>query len=327
MQQAFPSQGGGQDASPGPAGAAAAPSPATDAALAAGLLASFEAGGEASAAAMEVLLQPGVFGRLSFEPVGCRAVQLALDAADRHQAVELAAKLRGRVVESVRSPHANYVLQKVIKVLAPQEVPFIVDELAASGLDLARHEYGCRIFCRLLEHSASSPAVAALLDAELASAESDGELLRHTFGHHVVECALEHGLPRQRQAVVAIARKNLMGNAWNRNAAYVVEKALLYGTAEERAALTTDFAACSSSDLAALARSQFGSMVMRALLRQPQPCAATQRIQDVLKHPAMIAHLRGTKHGRRLLEERSLGLMRRFAARGSQQRPAGMWWG
>jgi len=97
-----------------------------------------------------------------------------------------------------------------------------------------------------------------------------------------------------------------MRNAWNRNAAYVVEKALLYGTPDDRDALASEFLVNSSGDLAALARSQFGSMVMRALLRLPGP--STQKLQELLSTSAAVAQLRATKHGRRLLDDHGLGL-------------------
>jgi len=258
----------------------------------------------ARAEAIEALKEPHVAQRLSFDAHGCRVVQLALEVADRQAAAEFAGQLRTHVVEATRSPHANYVLQKVVKVLLPQEVPFIVEELSTFAPELARHEYGCRIFCRLLEHAAASSDVASLLDAALGQGE---DLLRHTFGHYVVECALEHGQMRQRQAIVAALLRNPLRNAWNRNAAYVVEKALLYSCQDDRRILSNAFAAAPASELVALARNQFGSMVVRALLRQPFDSVET--IREALCAPSAIVQLRGTKHGRRLLEDRAFGLL------------------
>lgn len=284
---------------------------AADTSLAADLLAKLNAGGDALTQAVATLRQPGVFRRLSFERAGCRAVQLALDVVDRRTAATLAAGLHGCVAEAVKSPHANYVLQKIIKVLTPQEVPFVVDELSAASLDIARHEYGCRIYCRLLEHAAADEHTAWLIDEVLLETE---ELVRHTFGHHVVECALEHGLPHQRHQIISTLRKDLMHNAGNRNAAYVVEKALLYGSPEDRQGLASDLVSHSSRDVVSLARNQFGSMVVRALLRQPGPSA--QKLQEHLG--SATAQLKATKHGRRLLDDHGLG-----SARGQAVQPGG----
>jgi len=282
------------------------PSLATDTRLAAHIGERLSGDADAWNEAVALLREPGVTRRLSFEPQGCRAVQFALEGVDRQVAAEMASQLRGRIIEAMRSPHANYVLQKMIKVLTPQEAPFIVEEVSPLGAELARHEYGCRIFCRLLEHAAGSPSVVNLLDVTLSEAD---ELLRHAFGHYVVECALEHSLPQQRHTIVEALLRNPMRNAWNRNAAYVCEKALLYSDQEERRALVEEFANVPPAELSALARNQFGSMVMRAALRQPFDAA--RRIQEALTAPGNVAQLKGTKHGRRLLEDISFGPHRR----------------
>lgn len=285
---------------------------ATDASLALELTAQLNAGGTQRAKAIAKLKAPGVTRRLSFEAAGCRAVQLALDVADRQSASDLAFALRGLIPEAIRSPHGNYVLQKIIKILTPRETPFIVAEMSEAGLEFVKHEYGCRIFCRLLEHAASEPDVERLVDSVLGDVD---DLLRHTFGHHVVECALEHGLPYQRERIIAALRRNPMRNAWNRNASYVVEKALLYGSAEERSAIAADFLGSPAGELAALGRSQFGSMVIRALLRMPGETAA--KLQERLSGSAAQAQLRTTKHGRRLLEDHGVSAARATALAGA----------
>jgi len=259
------------------------------------------AGPEPLDKALARLREPGVARRLAFEPAGCRTLQLALDNLDRRAGAEVAEALKGQVIEAIRSPHANYVVQKIIKVLTPEEAPFVVQEVSQASWDLARHEYGCRIYCRLLEHAASEQSTSRLIDSVLGETE---ELLRHTFGHHVVECALEHGLPHQRKMIIDAIRRSPLRNAWNRNAAYVVEKALMYGNEEDRNNLAMDLLANPASDIAALARSQYGSMVVRAILRMSEPIAT--KAQECIRNPASLIQLKATKHGRRLLEDQGI---------------------
>merc|ERR1719188_131880 len=122
--------------------------------------------------------------------------------------------------------------------------------------------------------------------------------------HHVAECALEHGLPHQKRLLVNGLRKDLMRNSRNRNAAYVVEKALLYGSPEDRHTLAADLLSYPGGELSVLARSQFGSMVVRALLRSPEEI--TRQVQEHIRSTA--THIKGTKHGRRLLNDHDLGI-------------------
>jgi len=193
------------------------------------------AGGEARAASLAYLSEPGVVRRLSFEKAGCRVVQDALDVADRHTAAELAKDLRGCVVSAMQDPHGNYVVQKIIKTLTVREVPFVVEEIAAEGKALVWHEYGCRIFCRLIELAAHDESIVELLDGILSETDS---LARDTFGHHIVERVLEYGVPRQQRCVSRALREgSLVRNVWNPSAVHVLEKALEHGDKKDREAL------------------------------------------------------------------------------------------
>jgi len=262
------------------------------------LIAALAEGSKAQSVCLDLLLQPGVVRRLAFEAEGCRLVQLALEVADRHTATELADGLRGSVARLVLSPHGNYVIQKIIEVLTAQEVPFIVEELAEASLDLAQHEYGCRVYCRLLENAALDQHSQLLIDEVVADAEC---LVQHKYGHYVAECVVEHGLPRQQQRIIEALRQGLARNVQNRNAAYVIEKALLYAGREERERLAWDLLQMEPAHVVAIAGSPTGIGIARALLQQPTPIA--RKFQELLLHPTSQSRLCASKHGNRLLKQ------------------------
>lgn len=257
------------------------------------LLARLQAGGEERKAAMAALR--GQVRRLALEPFGCRLVQQALQVADQRGRLALVAELRGHVREAMDSPHGNYVVQEVVKVMPTTLVSFVAKELASAGAHAARHRYGCRIVCRLLEHTAADEATAALVDEILADA---ADLSRHVFGHHVIKSALEHGLDRQRLRIARALMPELMRNARNRNSSYVIEAALTHCPLEGQQAIAAELLR-SPSEIAALAHSQFGHHVMRALLRLPGEESATA-MHFMQKAAAQLA---ASKHGRRLLED------------------------
>mmetsp|Transcript_15813 Transcript_15813/g.36958 ORF Transcript_15813/g.36958 Transcript_15813/m.36958 type:complete len:398 (+) Transcript_15813:25-1218(+) len=253
------------------------------------------AGGEARQRALEALR--GHVEVLAFGAAGCRAVQLALDVADGCKAAELAAELRGHVLRAVRSPHANYVLQKAILTLPTAQSAFIAEELRGTGEKVACHRFGCRIFCRLLEHCASSVATEALVDEALEKAQT---LCCHTFGHYVAQAVLEHGLERQRQAVAAALLANLPAYMRHHSACHVLVDALSSGSAKERRAIVDRIFAV--PDLVGLAEDKFGSKVLQALLVLP----GEESKGLVPKLWAAAGQLQTTQHGRKLAE--SLGL-------------------
>mmetsp|Transcript_25352 Transcript_25352/g.69720 ORF Transcript_25352/g.69720 Transcript_25352/m.69720 type:complete len:397 (-) Transcript_25352:511-1701(-) len=262
------------------------------------LMESLEAGGKARASAVAALRSCIV--PLAFDAAGCRAVQLALHVADRKVSAELADELRGHVCEAIRSPHANYVIQKVIEVLPMAQAAFVAEELSGMGVEVARHRYGCRILCRLLEHSANDVGPVKLIDEVL---EGVGGLCRHSFGHYVIQSILEHGTPEQRHLIASALRAELARSVQNRNACYVIENALSYCSAEDRHALVEGLLSGGPGRLAALAQHQFGSHVVRALLRMPGE--GSQLALGQLR--AAASQLSATKYGRRLLEDFGLG--------------------
>lgn len=256
-----------------------------------------EAGGEASAAALQRLR--GSVRRQAFDAHGCRVVQLALQVADSHTAANLVQELHGHVRQAIGSPHANYVIQKVIEVMPTSLASFIAHELQGNGGLVARHRYGCRILCRLLEHSATDEETVRLVDEVLSESE---DLCRHSFARHVMQSILEHGLPAQRKLVASALRNDLLRNARNRNASYVIERALTYCDPSDRRALANELINSEgrrTGGLVALAQNQFGSYVVRALLRQPGDPA--WRTKGQLQ--SAVPQLQRTKYGQRLLEE------------------------
>lgn len=105
----------------------------------------------------------------------------------------LALELQGHVLAAARSACANYVLQKIIQVLRPQACQFIIDEIMKTPADvpiLARHQYGCRILQRLLEHC-QAQQMEGLVKLLLEDATA---LVRHNYGTFVMQQIFDFGI-------------------------------------------------------------------------------------------------------------------------------------
>jgi len=232
----------------------------------------------------------------AFEERGCRAVQLAFEVADRRTAAELLLELKGHVVRATESPHANFVIQKAIEVLPPSACRFVAEEIRGAGTDVARHCFGCRILQRLLQYMVDSPACVELIDEVLADAR---QLCCHLFGHYVMQAVLEHGQPHQRGRLYHVLTSEgprLVGHV---SACYVLEDALRLGSEEDQQSIGA--ALLASGGLVELAMKQYGSFVVRALLRSRVAAAFAAAVQ---LHNAE-AKLQKNRHGRRVLHEAS----------------------
>ncbi|CAJ1449931.1 unnamed protein product [Effrenium voratum] len=205
---------------------------------------------------------------LSCHQAGCRLVQLALESASQQQASELASELKGHVQQAMASPHANYVVQKIVTRLLWSSCSFVAEELLRAAVQMSHQRFGCRIFCRLLEFHARQDTALRLVDEILQEA---ADLCCHPFGHHVVQSILEHGFEQHCDVVAHVIGSDVLAFAKDQNASYLVEKVLCTSSLAYQEALL----AALRPFLAHLAVSRFGCYVARAVVEHPRTHRAT----------------------------------------------------
>lgn len=240
--------------------------------------------------------------RLAFDPQGCLIAQGALGAAAEHQLVQLANSLQGHIVDAMTNPHANYVVQKVVQVLPTQEIrTLVVAPLAGVACDLARDQFGCRIFQSLLEKCPSRD-IQSLIEELLAQV---AELCCHKYGNFVIQQILENGTPEQRGFVVRTLAVNPLGFSLDKTGSNVVEKALDVCSREDRWNLFLSLTN-SPATFETLACSKFGNYVARSLLylKGEDSAAVRARLRSLLpaEGPMLTAWHRSI-YGRRVLRE------------------------
>lgn len=248
--------------------------------------------GEAAGFGLEGLLVAGRVWSLSQEPIGCRQVQAALDAASSDKAREaLAGELRGHVVHASRCPHANHVLQKVVAVLRPGALQFVVEELLAGTVgQTARHKYGCRVVQRLVERC-HPHQVQRLVDRLVPETAALG---RHPYGNYVVQNLFGHGSEAQRRRMTEGLMKELRLLGSESCGCAVLGAALRHAGAEDRQQLARQLLE-EPGLLAFMACSRYGhAAVLRALdvLEGPELEVACDRLE------AEARSLRASRYGR-----------------------------
>lgn len=224
------------------------------------------------------------------------ASQLALEEARPDEAVVFATGLHGHVLQASRSLHANYVVQRMLVLLPPSVTGFIPRELRRSGAEVARHHFGCRILCRLLEHGSFSEqgSLAPLVEEILADCLP---LCKHTFGNYVIRHCLQFGLPAHQRWVSGVLLTDVYDVARHRYGSRVVQAVLQQGPPEER--LTVAWAlVADQAQLVALATCLSGRFVVQALLSMD--CEPASQAMQMLRDN--VARLRSSPHGQRLLE-------------------------
>jgi len=233
---------------------------------------------------------------MAFEPFGCRVIQLSLQMADATRKEAIVRELQGHVLDAISSPHANFVIQKAIEILPVTSASFVAEELKGHTSEVARHRFGCRILCRLVEHHlGGSSAATQLIDEMLQEAE---QLIHHNFARHVMELILEHGTAEQKHRMADAIRANLFHNAKNRNASYVVERALVFCDDSDRGAVAEELLVDSERFLT-LATHECGSHVAKAVLSLGGEAAS--RAKELLDNSA--GRVRASKYGKRVMDD------------------------
>merc|ERR1711865_1182292 len=231
--------------------------------------------------------------KMSLEPFGCRVIQLALDVASMAEKEALASELHNHVCLVTSSPHANFVIQKVIEVLPASSTNFVAEELVSKAVDLAQHRFGCRVLSRMVEHHlcgiTASPSTNKLIDELLL--ETD-QLIRHNFARHVLELILEHGSESHKHSIAKTIQNNIFYYAKNRCASYVLEKALSLCSASDAHTLISAILA-DPKEFRALAAHECGTHVVRAAMRSNTEDA--QKARDLLLEDAQ--QVKASKYG------------------------------
>jgi hypothetical protein len=201
--------------------------------------------------------------------VGSRTVQSAVEtAADDNARAQFAIELHGHVWEALECPHANFVLQKCISTLPSHLLQFIIDEIMSENhgaITAAQGRFGCRIIQRLLENCMPEQ-LQDLVDAIISDAKS---LAHHAFGNYVLQHILDYGVHENMYRLLHFVEQEAQELSFDPYAASVVVKALVVAPTEHVAVIVR--ALLSKSDqLARMAMSRHGGLVVQAVLEQAQ---------------------------------------------------------
>lgn len=247
----------------------------------------------------------GQVWKMSCDPVGCRLVQLALEASSQQEAARVASELHGHVLEAAASPHANYVIQKVVTQLTFNAARFVAVELRGACIRIAQHRFGCRILCRLLEYCGTQRLVLRLVDELLHGTE---DLCCDCFAHHVIQSVLEHGSDRHRRRIAAALLRDPLENAKHKHTSYLIERALCCCCLEDKEALLATLS--HPRIIADLVCCQSGCYVARALLQLDEVDSQAALAEIRLRSP----ELQNLKHYKRLMADLELAAAVRYAS-------------
>merc|ERR1740129_732066 len=150
------------------------------------------------------------------------------------------------------------------------------------GPKFAFHEYGCRIYCRLLENCSAQSSNRRMLRILEKFLKRIGDAINHVYGQFVVESILEHGQASHKAKIMQELSARPIAVVRQERGAFVLAKALQHGCAEDADRLSKQLLAQRPEHLAGMASSWSGRHVAKALMQQPW---ARQSLSESLKCP------------------------------------------
>jgi hypothetical protein len=203
----------------------------------------------------------------------------------------MAAELRGRVWELLKCPHGNFVLQKCIEILPPEESQFIIDELRMAGVgSVVRHRFGCRILQRLLEHCPQQQLEPLTCEIQ----QDSFALSTHIYGHYVLQHLVEHGSAEDIQCICAMLTQCLPWVASSMYGVELVGTALCHAAPEEQASLVSSLVS-SPKLMVRMASSRHGHVAAKQALKLATESDRQVALAELAKEDA---RLRASRYGR-----------------------------
>lgn len=213
--------------------------------------------------------------------------------ASAQERERLAAVLLPRTMELYPSPHANYVLAKLIEIMPPTRLGAIGEAMRGQAISVARHRFGCRILERLVEHC-SETQVGFLLDEVFADLEA---LARHQYGNFVVQHLLEYASPARKIAAQRALLPHVLAHTTHRTASHVVQRMFdLADSSWQAAIVDTILAGRGEASLEAMAATRYGSFVIQQLVERTHPRTAAVKSRIKAAHEKLQASTFGQKN-------------------------------
>jgi len=266
----------------------------TDPSFASSVADLLEKSGKEKRAAIVTWMQPVVLS-LAFSAHGTHLIQKALELTGGETQIMLSDCFHGRVRQLLTSHRGNHVLQKMIEMMPPYATEFIFYELSffnGGWAGVARHQFGCRVVQRLLEHcdaGLTAPIVAAVV-ADINTLSKD------PFANYVVQHILEHAPAHQSEVVNAIIQVGVPVMAKHSVASNIVECAFELSGPLDKQALAEAILSIPGA-IVDMSCSRYGSFMVRQMLQTLQ---GTLRCMVLQQLGEAIPELRKSKPGKQV---------------------------
>ncbi|KAI8476987.1 MAG: pumilio family protein [Monoraphidium minutum] len=227
---------------------------------------------------------------------GTRAVQKLIETlTSREQRAIVIEALAPGVVPLIKDLNGNHVVQRCLQRLGPDDSQFVYDAARTHCVEVATHRHGCCVLQRCVDFA--TPAQKSALVAEIARHAL--VLSQDAFGNYVVQYVLELGQDEASGGIIQALEGHYGELAMQKFSSNVVEKCLKLGGLDAlRHGVVREITA--SPLLPRLLQDSYGNYVVQSALAVSNGPLHNDLVEAIRPY---MASLRGTPHGKRILQK------------------------
>eukprot|EP00210_Caulerpa_lentillifera_P003984 g3801.t1 len=239
---------------------------------------------------------------LTLHVYGCRVVQKALEVLEYDEKCEMMRKLERHIARCVKDMNGNHVVQKAIRVMKLENIPFILTSVQERGLSYAVHPYGCRVVQRILECECSTMEQLLLKESIMNKVvENIEELSQDLYGNYVAQHVLRYASDGIRRRAIDALMTTPIDFACHKFASNVVETAVTYSNNEERVKIVNSIVYAPDrgdryDPLSLLTTNRFGNYVVQKLLDVVENEAKHLLLSSITTRMKLLKRFKYGKH-------------------------------
>ncbi|KAK7024214.1 hypothetical protein VNI00_016522, partial [Paramarasmius palmivorus] len=167
-------------------------------------------------------LMEGHLLSLSTQIHGSRVVQKAIENILPDQRLRFYAELHLHVEVCMRNPYGNFVIEKFLAYVPPQELEFL-KTIQISAFQLAKDRFGCRVVLKCLElipREAIDPLFDVIHQKTMA-------LMLDKYGNYIIQFLLRSGSPQDKSKLITKIEGNVVELSCHKYSSNVMETLLV----------------------------------------------------------------------------------------------------
>ncbi|KAF1810936.1 ARM repeat-containing protein [Eremomyces bilateralis CBS 781.70] len=233
--------------------------------------------------------------QVGYNQHGTRALQKMIEFVDTPEQVHLITEaLRDHVCKLIQDINGNHVVQKCLNHMSHENSDFIYEAIGNDMHVVGTHRHGCCVIQRCLDHASTIQKNRLVKQIS----EAAYTLVQDPFGNYVLQYVLDIGEVVYTDYLCRVFVPQLPVLSRQKFSSNVIEKCIRCSSREARNDMIEVL--LNPRELESLIKDNYGNYVIQTAMEHSESETRT-RLYDAVR--PMVSSIRGTPHGRRIIQK------------------------